>query len=312
MHSPEFPFSERLAFWSLRLGDDAELSTAHFLRFISPPALQRPGVHISPLILFVRITASLRLFWSVTSSSFCRLSERVELLAYTDRPPTACLARLPSHHHHYHPSTQSNGTQLNSMDQHDDFDSVSWRHDQDSDNSRPTTSATDADEPQGFGDYDTNGKRRMSSASQEEAAHHQPGPAGVGEEAADLAGAGEGKLECEVGSPLKENDGTKDAYVSYLITTHVGSPIRPVPLEPGDLGGRKLTSVRPTSKRSRSRNSRCAGDSRTFISYTRRCIESIRLAQCHRYRISTRWSTCAGTGSGLNSLLDEHGRCIGF
>lgn len=35
----------------------------------------------------------------------------------------------------------------------------------------------------------------------------------------------EGVLDCIVGSPLKENDGTKDAYISYLITTHVGSPL---------------------------------------------------------------------------------------
>lgn len=32
------------------------------------------------------------------------------------------------------------------------------------------------------------------------------------------------KLECTIGSPIKENDGTKDAFVSYLITTHVRSP----------------------------------------------------------------------------------------
>lgn len=30
-----------------------------------------------------------------------------------------------------------------------------------------------------------------------------------------------GVLECTVDTPLKENDGTKDAYISYLITTHV-------------------------------------------------------------------------------------------
>lgn len=220
------------------------------------------------------------------------------------------------------------------MDQHDDFDSVSWRHDQDSDNSRPTTSATDADEPQRFGDYDTNGKRRMSSASEEDAAHHHAGPAGVGEEAADLAGAGEGTLECEVGSPLKENDGTKDAYVSYLITTHVSclplefwamflswareDGIREWPktwdMEMDKTGIRKelgLMDYRPISKRSRNPIFQFAGDSRTFISYTRRFIESIRLARCHRYRISTRWSTCEGTGSGLNSPLDGHGHCIG-
>lgn len=38
----------------------------------------------------------------------------------------------------------------------------------------------------------------------------------------DVAGIGpEGYLECTVDKPQKENDGTKDAYVSYLITTHV-------------------------------------------------------------------------------------------
>jgi sorting nexin-4 len=29
------------------------------------------------------------------------------------------------------------------------------------------------------------------------------------------------RLECTVGLPLKENDGSKDAFVSYLVTTNV-------------------------------------------------------------------------------------------
>ncbi|EHA49932.1 intercellular trafficking and secretion [Pyricularia oryzae] len=33
-------------------------------------------------------------------------------------------------------------------------------------------------------------------------------------------GLGDEVLECNVSSPLKENDGTKDAFVSYLVTTH--------------------------------------------------------------------------------------------
>ncbi|SZF05918.1 unnamed protein product [Blumeria hordei] len=36
----------------------------------------------------------------------------------------------------------------------------------------------------------------------------------------DLAGVGEGILECNVSQPIKENDGTKDSYVSYLVTTN--------------------------------------------------------------------------------------------
>ncbi|EEH36606.1 autophagy-related protein 24 [Paracoccidioides lutzii Pb01] len=95
---------------------------------------------------------------------------------------------------------------------HSDFDSVSWRNGPDSDLSRPTTSGTDAEGSSRSG-YDINGKRRMSSAG-EEAPQLSPQPAG------DLAGIGDGMLECTVDSPLKENSGTKDAYISYLITTH--------------------------------------------------------------------------------------------
>ncbi|KAI9662460.1 MAG: intercellular trafficking and secretion [Bathelium mastoideum] len=45
--------------------------------------------------------------------------------------------------------------------------------------------------------------------------------AGQNADDADLAGLGaEGVLEASVDSPQKESDGTKDAYVSYLVTTH--------------------------------------------------------------------------------------------
>ncbi|KAL4913364.1 hypothetical protein BDW62DRAFT_166023 [Aspergillus aurantiobrunneus] len=95
---------------------------------------------------------------------------------------------------------------------HDDFDSVSWRHGPDSDISRPTTSGTDAEESSDTR-HDPNGKRRMSSASEAP----QTGPHA---DALDLAGIGDGVLECRVDSPLKENDGTKDAYISYLVSSH--------------------------------------------------------------------------------------------
>jgi sorting nexin-4 len=95
---------------------------------------------------------------------------------------------------------------------HGDFDSVSWRNDPDADSSRPTTSGTDAEEsgrPRGT----ANGKRRMSS-------NHEP-QAGKHADPVDLAGIGDGRLDVTVDTPLKENDGTKDAYVSYLVTSHV-------------------------------------------------------------------------------------------
>lgn len=105
------------------------------------------------------------------------------------------------------------------MDQHDDFDNVSWRHEPESDISRPTTSGTDAEESPATS-HDANGKRRMSSA-------HENPQAGPLADAVDLAGIGDGVLECRVDSPLKENDGTKDAYISYLVTTQVSCPVSP-------------------------------------------------------------------------------------
>lgn len=46
----------------------------------------------------------------------------------------------------------------------------------------------------------------------------------------DLAPGRSGEiLECTVSEPHKENDGTKDAYVSYLITTNVSISRAPPP-----------------------------------------------------------------------------------
>ncbi len=35
----------------------------------------------------------------------------------------------------------------------------------------------------------------------------------------------EGRLECTVDRPQKENEGTKDVYISYLVTTRVSVPV---------------------------------------------------------------------------------------
>jgi sorting nexin-4 len=58
-------------------------------------------------------------------------------------------------------------------------------------------------------------RRQAKSASTETAPTTQ---------AMDLAGLDGGTLECTVTQPIKENDGTKDAYVSYLVTTKVYLP----------------------------------------------------------------------------------------
>ena len=103
------------------------------------------------------------------------------------------------------------------MDNHGDFDSVSWRNESGSDANLPksTEPAHETTLPTRI----SNGKRRPSSQR-----HHHEAQAGELAEPVDLGGIGDGILECNVGSPLKENDGTKDAYVSYLITTIVRHP----------------------------------------------------------------------------------------
>ncbi|KAI9770322.1 MAG: intercellular trafficking and secretion [Geoglossum simile] len=98
---------------------------------------------------------------------------------------------------------------------HGDFDSVSWRNELGSDGSRPATAGT-SDDDAVRQRHDANGKRRARAVT--------PPQAGYNADALDLAGVGDGRLECTVGSPLKESDGSKDAFVSYLVTTHTDFP----------------------------------------------------------------------------------------
>ncbi|KAI4103469.1 MAG: hypothetical protein L6R37_003824 [Teloschistes peruensis] len=90
-----------------------------------------------------------------------------------------------------------------------DFDDVSWRND-DGDLSRPDTAGS-TDQRDSTSNPKTNGKAKGPEFVPQ---------AGEAADATDLAGIGEqGRLDCTVSSPLKEHDGTKDAYVSYLVTT---------------------------------------------------------------------------------------------
>ena len=86
-----------------------------------------------------------------------------------------------------------------------DFDNVSWQNEPEGDNSRPNTSQSD---------YKPGSSAKRKAGSGSAQAGHQA-------DNVDLAGIGGGSLDCKVDTPLKENDGTKDAYVSYLVTTHV-------------------------------------------------------------------------------------------
>lgn len=79
----------------------------------------------------------------------------------------------------------------------DNFSSISW-----------TEHADDAASP-------------IPSAGQRGRHAGEASGAGKPGEGIDYLSLGTEKLECTVGSPLKENDGSKDAFISYLITTHV-------------------------------------------------------------------------------------------
>ena len=92
----------------------------------------------------------------------------------------------------------------------DDFHSVSWQNEPDSEPPRPTN-VTHNELDGGNGRPGVNGRR--SSSTQQ---------AGRDADAVDLGGIGGGRLDCIVDKPMKESDGTKDAYVSYLVSTNVG------------------------------------------------------------------------------------------
>lgn len=91
------------------------------------------------------------------------------------------------------------------MDQQDNFSSISWHSDH---NNAGTSSSSASYDIQGHDD--PSGGPQEQQQQEREAEIEQLGP-GLGGEI----------LECTVSEPHKENDGTKDAYVSYMITTNV-------------------------------------------------------------------------------------------
>lgn len=95
--------------------------------------------------------------------------------------------------------------------EHNDFANVAW----DGQDRQDAQSVGKQNDTEGPGDDMVNDKRRGSE-----------GQAGKHADDMDLAGVGEGVLECTVTQPIKENDGTKDAFVSYLVTTNVGNSER--------------------------------------------------------------------------------------
>ena len=172
-----------------------------------------------------------------------------------------------------------------------DFDSVSWKDEHDDDGLEGITGESST------AVHDINGKRRASSGGHVDTPDDEHG---------DIAGFEDGVLECTVGAPLKENDGTKDAYISYLVTTHVRHPHRTILV-------RTWLTVdelrRPTSSPSSALISLSVDALQTFITFTNPSFNSIQRAPSHRSRISTRWNMSAATDSALTLPTAARGRC---
>lgn len=166
---------------------------------------------------------------------------------------------------------------------HDDFDNVSWQN-----NPEAHGAVASIASPRGVSDDegpgDTNGKRNTV------------GQLGPNADALDLAGVGEGVLECTVTTPIKENDGTKDAYVSYLVTTNVRSSL---------VGENSADHDRRPSPPFKSQQPPYVDDLQTLCSYTKHCRKNTQHVQYRLYQTSTRWSMCEEIGLGPTSHLDE-------
>lgn len=92
--------------------------------------------------------------------------------------------------------------------------------------------------------YDANAPSVQKGPGADDTGKRAAGPPAA--DPIDVAGLEGGSLECTVGQPIKENDGTKDAYVSYLVTTKVCSHLRFMAMVSSN-------PIRPTSHPSRSR-----------------------------------------------------------
>ncbi len=108
----------------------------------------------------------------------------------------------------------------------------------------------------------------------------------------DTAGLGSETLECTVSSPLAENEGTRDQFISYLVTTNVCAAEMCSARPPCSTWcSLTLTLPYPTrsppSHLSRSPRSRSAAASPTSSSSTRRSAATSRRARCRRSRTSS-------------------------
>jgi sorting nexin-4 len=93
---------------------------------------------------------------------------------------------------------------------HNNFSNISWHSEQGAGPAGASAEATSS--------------RDAGSAENHRPTRPDGGRTVEGEDANLQPAHGGEILECTISEPHKENDGTKDAYVSYLITTHVNFP----------------------------------------------------------------------------------------
>lgn len=173
-----------------------------------------------------------------------------------------------------------------------DFDSVSWKDEHDDDGLRAVGGESSS------AVHDINGKRRASEGGEDDTNPE--------DEHADDPGFEDGVLECTVGTPLKENDGTKDAYISYLITTHVRRTVLRLEQNNADHYG----AYRRTSSPFSNQTSPSVAASQTSTTYTEPSSNNTRHAQSLRSLTSIKWNMSAVIDSDLISPTAAHGRCI--
>lgn len=154
-----------------------------------------------------------------------------------------------------------------------DFDSVQWTRRDEEQNETSANTPTQAKSTK------SSGKRKTTKQNAL--------PKDRNADAADLAGIGaDGYLMCTVEKPQKENDGTKDAFVSYLISTQV---IRCVISSCRSLG--LLPSHSLISRHSPSLNSAFDDASRILCFFTDPCSAAILTSPSLPYPTNT---TCIG------------------
>lgn len=97
---------------------------------------------------------------------------------------------------------------------HDNFSNISWHSEQEAGQAASSTIGASSSHEAGSEEPRQNTRLDGARTVEGEDANLQPAHGGE-------------ILECVVSDPHKENDGTKDAYVSYLITTNVFPPSSP-------------------------------------------------------------------------------------